>query len=191
MGTKKKDRKIEIHPINGKWTPEVFRDYETDWLLMQTWDCEEDDWQMAYYTLLEELAIRALQDGSILDDVIEALGRHMQVFQRISMGMPLARPGLEQLLEHGGKDIRQRLIDHANDWDVERQINFYGYFSPDTRGEDDRVLAEQVNLEEIKEKYGFKPKFGIKGWQPDWRENGPLIVHFYDLESSDRLDQGS
>ena len=180
----KKDTRTKIKPIDGKWSPEVFRKYDNDWLLRQTWDYEEEDYQMAYYALFEELAMRALEDQSILDDVIAAMGRHMRYFARISMGTPLARMGLEILLRQNDEGIRQTLINHANDWDAERQINFFRYFAPDTRTEEDRVLVEQINLLETQDKYGFKPKFGIRGVKHDWMPEGEEMVSFYDLEET-------
>lgn len=157
----KKSHEFIFNPIDGKWSREVFRPYETDLLLSFTHQADESDYHMAYASLLDELAARAIEERGILDDVIAALGRHMRVFPRISMGMPLAILGLERLLEQRDEFINQKIIDHANGLDAERQIEIFRHFAPDTRHEEDRILAEQINLLEVKEKYGFKPKFYI------------------------------
>lgn len=157
----KKNRRFIFNPIDGKWSREVFQPYETGLLLSFTHQADESDYHMAYASLLDELAARAIEEREILDDVIAALGRHMRVFPRVSMGMPLAILGMERLLGEKNEAINQKIIDHANDLDVERQVEIYRLFKPDTRNEEDRILAEQVNLLDVQEKYGFKPKFYI------------------------------
>jgi hypothetical protein len=172
-----------VVPRDNRWTYHVFEVSDFGGMIeyAERFDGDdEDDWRIELYGLLEQVAIRALADRSLLDQAIRAIGRHMLFFPRISMGTPLGRFGLHRLLKANDDKIVQQIFDHANEWDAERQMNLYQDFALDTRDEEDPVLAEQINLLELQEKYNFKPKFGITA--SDMFPDDPIpIVKYYDL----------
>lgn len=168
-----------IHlPVDDNWTHEVYADCDFDDMVSvaNSFDGDKvEDWRIELYGLIDQISLRATSDFSLLDEAIDVIGRHMRVFPRISMGMPLAVLGLDRLIGQRDEVINQKMVDHANGWDVERQIEFYRRFKPDTRNEEDRVLAERVNLLEAQEKYRFKPKFHIE--KSSVFDNVPAFLH--------------
>lgn len=149
-------------PQDDNWTHAVYADCDFDEMV----DCAnsfdgnaDEDWRIELYGLLDQLAIRALVDRSLLNVAVEVIGRHMRLVPR--KWAPLGILGLKRLLDAEDEDVRKAVINHANRLDAERQIEIFRHFAPDTRNEEDRILAEQVNLLEVQEKYGFKPKFYI------------------------------
>jgi len=168
-------------PRDDNWTYEVYND--CDFAEMVAFankfdSSNDDDWRIELYGLIEQIAIRALENRDLLEECIKVIGRHIRFIPR--KWAALATPGLLRLLETNDESIRQKLVDNANGWDVERQKEFFRRFSPDTRGEGDPVLAEQINLLDVQEKYGFKPKFGITA--SNMFPDDPIpIVKYYNL----------
>ncbi|MFV0410008.1 MAG: hypothetical protein ACK5LJ_10040 [Paracoccus sp. (in: a-proteobacteria)] len=136
---------------------ETYKDYPFDWLYERTGN--PDDRASDVFFMLIEMARQGLENRDALDRAIERIGVHM------TLGSPfppmIGQVALEKLRDSKDAEVWQKLVNHANDWDVDRQMNFFDRIAPLDNKVDDRILYRQIQLHELVEKYGFVPKFEV------------------------------
>jgi hypothetical protein len=138
-------------------TEETYKDYDFEWLYDHTGDPEDRRVDNAF--MLVEMVRQSLIDERLLARTIERIRGYM------NFGRPfppsLGQLAFEKLVREGVERIRMSLVDYVSDWSVDRQMNAFDHFPPDISGEEDRVLASQIKLLDMQERYDFKPKFEI------------------------------
>ncbi len=136
---------------------ETYKGYPFDWLYERTGD--PDDRASDVFFMLVEMARQGLENRTLLDRAIERVGVHM------TLGSPfpplIGQVAMERLRDSNDSEVWQKLVNHANKWDAERQINFFDRILPIENDMDDRILFRQIQLQELVEKYGFVPKFEV------------------------------
>lgn len=109
------------------------------------------EWHLDKAHALYELALRALEDKSLLTEAWRCIGNEIVVVSR--QGPPLGQAAAAALLDSGVEGVEESLVKSLDSWSREQQADFFlGLYS---RGE----RNEAINR--LRREYGFVPKVKI------------------------------
>ncbi|PQO26552.1 hypothetical protein [Blastopirellula marina] len=109
------------------------------------------EWHLDKAHAMYELAIRSLEDPSLLDAAWNCIGKEIVYVPR--QGPPLGQPAAALLLDSGQKAVEKSLVATMQDWSVDQQRDFfYGVVQESKRHAFlNRLIAE----------FGFAPKIEV------------------------------
>ncbi|TWT34216.1 hypothetical protein [Blastopirellula retiformator] len=108
-------------------------------------------WHLDKAHAIYELALRALDDTSLLAPAWSCIGKEIIFVTR--QGPPLGLPAATVLIDAGKDTIEKALADEMNSWSMEQQRDFFfGVVEkPDRRALLDRLVSS----------YGYQPKIRV------------------------------
>jgi len=81
------------------------------------------NWHLDKSHAMYELAVRALEDHSLLSAAWNCIGKEIVVVTR--QGPPLGQPAAVVLVDAGGEEVERALVEAMQEWSIEQQRDFF------------------------------------------------------------------